>query len=156
MPTERCYSNSVSERSFDHPIRPRQHVGRNREADLLRCFQIDHQLEFRRLFDRKVGRLCSFKNFVDHRGYTPLRLTLTRSIRHQATYADIVAPRVYRRQLILSCQLHDLFSIRSHQRMLRHRECGTKRLIGVFERALEFIRGAYFHRENLQAEISCR
>src|ERR1041384_7009894 len=43
--------------SLDHPVRPCQHVGRNREADLLRGFQIDHQLELRRLLDRKVGGL---------------------------------------------------------------------------------------------------
>ena len=30
-------------------IRPRQHVGRNRQADLLRRFQIDDELELRRL-----------------------------------------------------------------------------------------------------------
>jgi hypothetical protein len=31
--------------SLDYPIRPRQHVRRNREADLFRRFQIDDQLE---------------------------------------------------------------------------------------------------------------
>jgi hypothetical protein len=27
--------------SFDHPVRPRQHIGRNSEADLLGGFQVD-------------------------------------------------------------------------------------------------------------------
>jgi len=31
--------------SPDHPIRPGQHVGRNREADLLGGFQVDYELE---------------------------------------------------------------------------------------------------------------
>ena len=46
--------------SSNHPIRPRQHIWRNREADLLGGFKIDHQLELRRLFDRKIGWLCTF------------------------------------------------------------------------------------------------
>ena len=41
-----------SVRSFDDPIRPRQHTRRNREADLFGGFQIDHQLELGRLLDR--------------------------------------------------------------------------------------------------------
>jgi hypothetical protein len=43
--------------SFDHPVRPRQHVGRDREADLLGCLQIDNQLKFRWLLHGQVGRL---------------------------------------------------------------------------------------------------
>ena len=36
----------------DHFIRPHQHVRRNRQADLLGGFQIDDELELRRLLDR--------------------------------------------------------------------------------------------------------
>jgi hypothetical protein len=38
--------------SPNHLIRSRQHVGWNHQANLLCCFQIDDQLEFRRLLDR--------------------------------------------------------------------------------------------------------
>ena len=41
-------------------VRPRQHVRRNRQADLLRSFQIDDELKFRGLFDGKVGGLRAF------------------------------------------------------------------------------------------------
>src|SRR5512138_1945661 len=51
--------------SLDHSIRPRQHVGRNGETDLLGGFEIDDQLELRRLFDRKVSGFCAFQNLVD-------------------------------------------------------------------------------------------
>ena len=34
---------------LDHFVCPRQHVGRDRETDLLRCLKIDHKLELRRL-----------------------------------------------------------------------------------------------------------
>jgi hypothetical protein len=50
---------------FDDAIRPRQHVRWNRQTDLLGGFQIDHELEFRRLLDRKISGLCAFENLID-------------------------------------------------------------------------------------------
>ena len=38
----------------------RQHVRRNRETNLLGGFEIDYQLELRRLLDGKFGRLSAF------------------------------------------------------------------------------------------------
>jgi hypothetical protein len=46
--------------SLDHFIRSHQHVGRDRQADLLRCLQVDHKLELRRLLYGKVGGLGAF------------------------------------------------------------------------------------------------
>jgi hypothetical protein len=46
--------------SSDHSVRSRQHVRRNREAELLRRFQVDDQFKFRRLFDREIGGLSTF------------------------------------------------------------------------------------------------
>jgi hypothetical protein len=70
---QRCILNSMSARRgvtqppllvfsvlLDHLIRPRQHVGRNRQADLLGRFQIDDELELCRLLHRQVGGLGSF------------------------------------------------------------------------------------------------
>ena len=37
--------------SSDDSVRPRQHIGRDREADLLRCFEVDHELKFSRFFE---------------------------------------------------------------------------------------------------------
>src|ERR1043166_9586712 len=39
---------------LNHLIRPRQHTLRDRQADLLRCFEIDHQLELPQLLDNKL------------------------------------------------------------------------------------------------------
>jgi hypothetical protein len=39
--------------SYD-PIRSRQHIRRDRHADLLGVFQIDHQVEYHRLLDGQV------------------------------------------------------------------------------------------------------
>ena len=57
-------STRSSALSSDDPVRSYQHVRRNREADLLRGFQVDDQLELHRLLDRKVARLCAFQNFI--------------------------------------------------------------------------------------------
>jgi hypothetical protein len=46
--------------SSDHPVRPRQHIRWNRETDLLGRFQVNHELEFRRLLDRQFSRLRTF------------------------------------------------------------------------------------------------
>jgi hypothetical protein len=49
---------------LNHLIRPHQHVCRNRQAELLRGFQIAHKLKLRRLLNRQVGRLCPPQNLV--------------------------------------------------------------------------------------------
>src|SRR5262249_52337855 len=57
--------------SFDHFVRPRQHVRRNRQADLLRDFQIDDELELLRLLYREISRLGAFQDLVHVGGSTP-------------------------------------------------------------------------------------
>ena len=46
-------------------VRSCQHVRWNRQAKCLRGLQIDHELELRRLLHWQLGRLGTFKNFVD-------------------------------------------------------------------------------------------
>ena len=46
---------------LDHLVRPYQHIRRNRQADLLRRFQIDDEFEFDRLLDGQVCGLPPFK-----------------------------------------------------------------------------------------------
>src|SRR5262245_57682150 len=47
-------------KSFDHLVRPRQHVRRNLLADLLFRLQIDDQLKLHWVLDRKFGGLGAF------------------------------------------------------------------------------------------------
>ena len=71
--------------SPDYLVRPRQHVRRNRQADLLGGFEIDDQLELRRLLDRKIGGFCAFEDFIYiHRG-APISLRQAWRITHQTT-----------------------------------------------------------------------
>ena len=57
---------------LDHLIRPRQHVGWNRQADLLGGFEIDHELELRRLLHRQIGRFGTLQNLVHIRSGAPV------------------------------------------------------------------------------------
>jgi hypothetical protein len=42
---------------FDHLVGAQQEAVRHVDSDRFGCFEIDHQLEFCRLFDRNVGGL---------------------------------------------------------------------------------------------------
>ena len=57
---------------FDHLVRARQHVERNRQADLLGGSQIDDELELRGLFHRKIRRLDTLEDLIDVNGDAPV------------------------------------------------------------------------------------
>ena len=50
---------------LNHPIRPLQHIRRDRQADLLRRLQVDDEFELRRLLHRQIGGLRAFEDLVD-------------------------------------------------------------------------------------------
>src|SRR5437667_10552110 len=58
-------------RSLYDFVRSRQHVRRNRQTDLLRRFQIDHQLELGRLLHRQIRWFGALYNFVNVGGSAP-------------------------------------------------------------------------------------
>src|SRR6266850_8578292 len=78
-----CISSHVSS---DHLIRPRQHVGRNRQADLLCRFQIDDEFEFCRLFNREIGRLGAFQNLVHIRSGAPVQVEKVHAVIHKPPF----------------------------------------------------------------------
>jgi hypothetical protein len=53
---------------LDHLVRPRQHVWRDRETDLLGGFQIDHELELCRLPLQLLFALVPFNDFISEHG----------------------------------------------------------------------------------------
>ena len=66
-----CFSSLLNRKSaienrrlFNHLIRPRQHRLWNRHTDLLRRFEIDHQLELLGPLHGKVGGFCSLENLI--------------------------------------------------------------------------------------------
>src|SRR5262249_42097675 len=61
MPRSTCPSTlDTRPFSFDHPVRPRQHIRWNRQADQLRCLQIDDELKLLRLL---YGEIRGFGTF---------------------------------------------------------------------------------------------
>src|SRR5919108_889603 len=66
-------------------VRSRQHVRRNREPDLLRGFEIDHQLKFRRPLDREFARFGSPQNPVNVSRGAAIHLRQTYAVRHEPT-----------------------------------------------------------------------
>ena len=58
--------------SLDQPIRSGEHLRRDRQADLLRSLEINHQLELRRLLDRQIGGLRSLQDSVHEICYAPV------------------------------------------------------------------------------------
>src|SRR5262245_9784021 len=71
--------------SLNHPIRPRQHIWRNSEADLLRGFQINDELKLGWLLDRKIGGLCAFKYLVHIYGGASGQVVPVHAVGHEPT-----------------------------------------------------------------------
>src|SRR5215470_9915664 len=71
--------------SPNHLIRPVQHRLRNRETDLFRCFEIDHKLELRWLFDRKIAGLGAFKDLIYVRAEAPVHISNIRPVTHETS-----------------------------------------------------------------------
>src|SRR6266478_1512007 len=69
--------------SSDHFVRPRQHVRRDREANLFRRLEIDDELELHRLFHWQVGRLAPFENLVHVGGSAPVNVSEIDPISHE-------------------------------------------------------------------------
>jgi len=69
-------------RSSDNSIGSGQDVGWNGYSDLLGGFEIDHQLEFSRLLDRKVGRFCAFEDLIDVSGGSIVEVANERPVGH--------------------------------------------------------------------------
>src|SRR5262249_36956588 len=75
--------------SLDHLVRSRQHVRRNRQADLLRCLQVDHKLKLSCLLYRQVSRFGAFQDLVDVVGRTPVTVRGVRVVGHESTSVHV-------------------------------------------------------------------
>ena len=71
---------------------------RNCEVDLLRGFQIDHQIEYGWLLDGQLGWLRAFQDFVHEKCGSPRKITRINAIRHEPASLDVLFLRKHRRQ----------------------------------------------------------
>ena len=58
-------TNDMADPLFDHLVGGDQQRSRNRETERLSRLQVDGELEFSRLHDRKVSRLFALENTAD-------------------------------------------------------------------------------------------
>src|SRR6266446_5584507 len=93
-----CSAVVSSSRSFDHLVGAREQRRRDGEAECLSRGQIDNEIEFGRLLDRKIARLCTTKNFIDILASTPEQVRKIRCIRHQTSRFDEFPKTVHCRQ----------------------------------------------------------
>ena len=110
---------------FDHPISSRQHIRRNRQADLLRRLQVDDELELCRLLDRKISGLGAFENLVDKNGYALVAFRAVGSIGHQTAIDNEISLSVNRRQPIFRRQLRNPLLMGSRQWGRPHGKSGA-------------------------------
>src|SRR6516165_3094560 len=68
---------------FDQLIGSHEQLVRHGEAESLGGFEIDHQVEFRRLLDRQVAWLCAFENLVDEGCSTMVEFGNVLAVAHQ-------------------------------------------------------------------------
>src|SRR5215831_15099963 len=70
---------------LDHFVRSHQHIRRYRQADLLSCFEIDNELELRRLLYRKLGGLGALENLIDIRSGAAVQVVDVHAVGHKPT-----------------------------------------------------------------------
>jgi hypothetical protein len=66
--------------SSDDSVRPHQHIRRNRQTDLLRGLETDHQLKLHGLLDRQISGLRAIKDFVHIRSGAAVQIGNARAI----------------------------------------------------------------------------
>src|SRR6266404_1583081 len=129
--------------SLDHLIRSHQHVRRDRQADLLGGFQVDHQLELRRLLDGKIGGLRAFQNLVYIRSSAPVQVGYTHAIGHEPTVFHVPPIGENRWQSALYCKFCNLWSLRNEDGPRQHDDCVSTPLTCGSERSLNTVGSLY-------------
>ncbi len=101
---------------LDHFIGPKEHLSRDRHADLLCRLEIDNQLELYGLLHWQLSRFCSFQDLVDKCSRAPVHVLMIRSIGHQATPIHPTPPCENSRQPVLEHELYDPLSVFANRR----------------------------------------
>src|SRR5262249_21470509 len=105
-------SSVMTSRRLTRSPRRRRLAARERhlEAERLRRFQIDHQLELGRLQDRQVGGLFALENPPDVIASVAIGIRKIRSVAHQAADGGVLASRINSRDGKAGRQCNGLFA----------------------------------------------
>lgn len=82
---------------LDHLVGKCQHLVWNCQSECLGGLEVEHELEFGGLHDRKIGWLLALEDAIDAPGRTPVLVVGIRPIGDQTAVGDDVAGRVDRR-----------------------------------------------------------
>ena len=80
---------------------------------MLRCFEIDDELELLRLLHREIGGLGAFQNLVDIRSGASVQVADVHAVKHKPAGFYKLAVGVYRGETVLHCELGNLNSLRN-------------------------------------------
>src|SRR2546425_9637054 len=128
-----------SKLSFYDLVRPCQHIRWNRETDLLRGLQIDHQLELRRLLHWQVSRLGAFEDLVDISGGAPPQVGQGCSVGYKAASLHPKTLRMHRWEPVLGGEIQKPFSVTKHKGVRYYTERARLPLGCGLECALEIV-----------------
>src|SRR6185369_14890239 len=115
--------------SPNHSVRSRQHIPWNCQADLLSGFEIDCQLELRRLLDGKIGGSRAFQDSVNVDGSAVGQVSVICPVAHQATIVDKFSSVVYHWKPKVYRELCKLSSLINEDGALQH-EGGVSTFLG--------------------------
>ena len=88
---------------FDNLVGAGEEHRRNRQAERFCSFEVDHQLELRRLFDGKIGRYCTPQDFINIGGGVTDIVGEIRRVQFCAVWSGLYLQqitRLYRRWLL--------------------------------------------------------
>ena len=115
--------NRKSKMSSYDPICTHQHIRRYRQADLLSGFEVDNQLELRRLLHREIGGLGAFQNLVHVRSGAPVQVENVSAIVHEAAGFRILRLWVNRRKPALYREFCNLSSMIEEDDARQRQDC---------------------------------
>src|SRR5215471_5270207 len=109
-PSTRPSTLITSPFSLDYFICSRQHIRRDRQANLFGGFEIDDQLKLGRLLDRDVGGFAALQNLIDLGSSPPPQVLTVRAVRHETTGINKTTTKIDCRQLVPSGKINNLLS----------------------------------------------
>ncbi len=129
----------LSRRIPDHSVRPDQNIWRNRQADLLRRFEIDDEFKLHRLLDGQVCRRPAFQNLVHIRRGAPVQVEKVHAVKHKTAGFYKLTLVVYRREPVLCREICNLCSLRSEDGAVQREDCLSTPLLCGSERSLNIL-----------------
>src|SRR6516164_1658717 len=112
----------TSASSFDQVVGNGKYARRNSESECLSSRQINNELEFRWLLDRKIRRACTLENLIHIPRSTPEKVHFIRTIGDEAAVRREVAEKVNCRHTVLCSEfdnplaMNNIMTVRQNEK----------------------------------------